>query len=170
MEVAYHAVDGVLYALVYSLAGETIQPGASPVLDLAFERIGDGTGDTDLTFAQTILVDGAGEAIPVRMERDVVSVGSLPEQYGLSQNHPNPFNPETTIGYMLPASGDVVLEVFGVNGQRVARLVDGYREAGRYEVRWDGRDLSGQEVSSGVYVYRIRSGDFTKIRRMMLLK
>ena len=170
MEVAYHAVDGVLHALVYSLTGETIQPGASPVLDLAFERIGDGTGDTDLTFAQTILVDSAGEAIPVRMDRDLVSVGSLPEQYGLAQNHPNPFNPETTIGYMLPASGDVVLEVFGVNGQLVARLVDGYREAGRYEVRWDGRNLSGQEVSSGVYVYRIRSGDFTKIRRMMLLK
>ena len=171
MEVAYHAEGGVLYGVVYSLTGGEISPGASSVLDVSFERTGDVSEDTEVSFAQAILVDAFGDAVPVQAWDGSVSVRSVvPGEYGLSQNYPNPFNPETTVAYALAESGEVVLEVFGVNGQLVARLADGYREAGRYEVSWDGRDMLGKEVSSGIYVYRLRSGEFSKIRKMLLLK
>ncbi len=88
----------------------------------------------------------------------------------LQQNVPNPFNPTTAITYELTASGHVRLEVFGVNGQRVATLVNGHRRAGKSVYHWDGRDDEGNRVASGVYVYRLRAAGNTITRKMVLLK
>ena len=96
----------------------------------------------------------------------VVSAPALqPTQFSLGQNYPNPFNPSTTIRYTLPVSGRVAMRVYNILGQAVATLVDGTQNAGTYEV-----SFNASALSSGVYFYRIESGSFAAVRKMMLLK
>jgi len=97
-------------------------------------------------------------------------VEAIPEFYELAQNYPNPFNPATTISYSLANPGHVELTVFNVLGQTVRELVSGDQNAGRYKIIWDGTDNSGQTVATGVYFYRIKTDDFTRSRKMLLLK
>jgi len=90
--------------------------------------------------------------------------------YHLSQCYPNPFNPATTIRYTLPRRADVTLAVFNALGQKIATLVDGSRSAGSHQAVWDGTNANGDEVSAGVYFYRLEADDFTASRKMVLLK
>jgi len=96
----------------------------------------------------------------------------LPRAFSLAQNEPNPFNPSTTISYTVPenTSVRVRLEVFNLRGMLVHKLVDAGRGPGVYNVMWDGTDEKGAKVSSGVYFYRLRAGDFVKVRKMVLIK
>lgn len=88
----------------------------------------------------------------------------------LSQNAPNPFNPSTTIRFVLPASEHVGLAVYSANGALVRMLVDETRDRGPHNVTWDGRDSAGSPVGSGVYFYRLTAGKFSDSRKMVLLK
>lgn len=90
---------------------------------------------------------------------------ALPEDYSLFQNIPNPFNPSTSIKFSIPTGGKVTLEVFNVLGQKVETLADEYYDAGEYSVKWD-----ASRLSSGVYLYRLESGDFSTTRKMILQK
>jgi len=85
-------------------------------------------------------------------------------------NYPNPFNPTTTIGFALDCAANIRLDVFNVMGQKVATLIDEYMETGRYKVDWDGTDDFGVPVASGIYLYRIRAGEFHDTQKMMLIK
>jgi flagellar hook assembly protein FlgD len=98
------------------------------------------------------------------------TTSTVPQQFDLAQNFPNPFNPSTTISYALPKDVSVQLEIFNLLGQRVKVLTDGYQTAGFKSVVWDGFDQSGKAVSSGIYIYRLKAGNYTKTRKMMLLK
>jgi len=94
-----------------------------------------------------------------------------PEEYELSPNYPNPFNPETTIDYIVAESGIVRLSIYTLTGQRIRTLVnDEERHTGFYSVTWDGRDDSGRDVASGVYLYQLDAGSFTRTRRMVLVR
>lgn len=100
---------------------------------------------------------------------------AAPVPYGgvrslLRQNAPNPFNPSTTISFALAAPGETELQVFDVRGAQVRRLVAGDLSAGEHSVIWDGRDDAGARVPSGVYFYKLRSGTFEGLQRMVLLK
>jgi len=88
----------------------------------------------------------------------------------LLQNSPNPFNPETEIRFELAATSDVSITVFDAVGRLIRVLEGGNRPAGVHAVRWNGRDDSGQPVSSGVYFYRMKSSNFDQTRKMVLLK
>ena len=90
---------------------------------------------------------------------------TLPNEYSLSQNYPNPFNPTTTIEFSLRQDGRTTLEVFNILGQVVARPIDGELKAGAYQVQFNASGLP-----SGLYFYRLRSGAFVSIKKMMLLK
>lgn len=94
----------------------------------------------------------------------------LPKSFGLDQNHPNPFNPSTTIRYQLPEATPIRIEVYNLLGQRVRTLVDGSQVAGRHSVVWTGTDQMGRRVSSGVYIYRMTAGAFSETRRLLLLR
>ena len=98
---------------------------------------------------------------------------SLPRKFSLAQNQPNPFNPSTTISYEIPAgfTQGVNLKVFNLRGQIVITLVkEDKRQPGRYSVFWDGKDEFGRQLPSGVYLYRLESGNYVSTRKMVLLK
>jgi hypothetical protein len=97
-------------------------------------------------------------------------VGGLPRHYWLRQNYPNPFNANTEICYRIPRAGHVTLRIFNSLGQEVRTLLDADQKADRYEITWDGRDNMGSEVASGLYFCRLKSGDFGKTIKMVLLR
>jgi hypothetical protein len=91
--------------------------------------------------------------------------------YALRPNVPNPFNPETTIGFDLAQPQAVRLEIFDIKGRVVRTLLQGQQfPAGTHEATWDGRNNAGQITASGVYFYRLRAGNFVETRRMVLMK
>ncbi|HPI36884.1 MAG TPA: T9SS type A sorting domain-containing protein [Ignavibacteriaceae bacterium] len=85
--------------------------------------------------------------------------------YALSQNYPNPFNPVTTINYQIPKDGFVSLKVYDILGKEIATLVNSDKAQGKYTVEFD-----GSRFASGMYIYKLQSGDFVETRKMMLLK
>jgi hypothetical protein len=97
-------------------------------------------------------------------------VGGVPALTELHANHPNPFNPETTIEYSLGQSGPVLIRVYDAAGHPVRTLIDRMEARGNHSVDFDGRDDHGQILASGVYIYRLDSGGVTKSRKMVLLK
>ncbi|MDP2172832.1 MAG: FlgD immunoglobulin-like domain containing protein [Candidatus Cloacimonadaceae bacterium] len=88
----------------------------------------------------------------------------------LLQNYPNPFNPETTISFDMPASGNANLSIYNVKGQLVRTLVNETRPFGRNSVVWNGKDKSGNAVSSGIYFYRLSANGRSERKKMMLMK
>jgi photosystem II stability/assembly factor-like uncharacterized protein len=106
----------------------------------------------------------------LRIEDDVTSVNEeqpevTPINFFLSQNYPNPFNPSTTISWQSPVGSWQTLKVYDLLGREVATLVDEYKPAGRYEVEFD-----GSKLSSGAYLYKLTAGEFTSVKKLMLLK
>jgi len=89
--------------------------------------------------------------------------------YELAQNYPNPFNPSTTIDYSIPVGGHVSLKVYNLLGSEVAVLVDKMQEAGRHSVEFSTENL-GTKIGSGVYLYTLKSGEFVRTRKMIILK
>jgi hypothetical protein len=104
------------------------------------------------------------------VEWEEVDLSQRPTEFGLRQNYPNPFNPVTTIQYALPKASEVKIEIYNILGQRVRILVDEHQDPGYKMIHWDGKDDRGDEVSSGIYLYRIQAGDFVKCKKMTLLK
>jgi hypothetical protein len=100
---------------------------------------------------------------------DPIKTGA-PGQYELLANYPNPFNPSTSITFILPHTTDVGLSVFDIMGCRVRDLARGIMPRGKHTVRWDGTNDSGKRSASGVYVCRLVAGPFVSERRIMLLK
>jgi uncharacterized delta-60 repeat protein len=95
----------------------------------------------------------------------VPEVPQVPARFGLDQNHPNPFNPATTIGYQLKTASYATLKVYDIAGRLVVTLVDGWRQAGSHSITFD-----GSRLASGVYLVRLEAGGFTATQKMVLLK
>ena len=137
-------------AVEFQLTAATgLEAGTQVDLNLSFARLNEDTYSTTTGAGDTPGVDTAT----------------------LFQNHPNPFNPTTTIGYALPA-GDtrVKLAVYDLGGRLVRELVNEVQSEGPHSVMWDGQDGSGRRVGSGIYLYRLQAGDRTVMRKMALLK
>ncbi len=94
----------------------------------------------------------------------------LPVNVELAQNYPNPFNPVTTISFSTTATTRTTLEIFNLLGQKVKLLFDGNIDAGTISVSWDGCDHNGHEVASGIYFYRLITGNTQQVRKMILLR
>jgi hypothetical protein len=142
----------------------------------SFIRI-DGVSPTSTTFNYTDrvaagtyryqigVVDRDGEYMSAIQTVNVKALGA-----SLAQNEPNPFNPETSIRYTMPAAGNVTINIYDAGGRLVRALVNGVSAAGSHNVTWNGTDNNNSPVSSGVYFYRLTAGKFSETKKMTLLK
>lgn len=115
-------------------------------------------------------VINAGKSNRTSYVLDVGVGDDHPTAFALHQNYPNPFNPSTTIRYTLISDGYVALRIYNTMGQEVRTLVNSRERAGLNEVTWDGLDDRGFRVGSGIYMYRLETGDRSLTRKMLLLK
>jgi hypothetical protein len=117
---------------------------------------------------QTVVV---GPGVTTRISSD-----DILKKFTLHQNYPNPFNPTTTIRYELPRASDVELVIYDILGRKVVQLVDKRQRAGSRKINWDGKNSFGNNVATGMYIYRIiarthpKGQVYKKARKMILLK
>lgn len=114
--------------------------------------------DTDNTLGGLFPDRGFGTAI--ENSEDII-----PNEYYLSQNFPNPFNPQTTIGYTLPKAGNVVISIYNILGQHMVTILDAQQNAGFYTIKWN-----ADKVPAGIYFYKIEAGSFTDVKKCLLVK
>lgn len=101
---------------------------------------------------------------------DADYVSGLPDRVSLRQNYPNPFNPSTHIEFALRNAGQVSLDIYNNLGQKIRTLVDSHFDSGVHSVTWDGKSDTGNDVASGLYYYRLTSGDFRISKKMLMVK
>ena len=127
------------------------------------------------------VVSDIGESLPTNtLEIGVVGNSSShvnKPNFVLSQNYPNPFNPSgscrgniTTIGFTIPSDENVNITVYNIKGQKVKTIIDQDFSKGNHKVTWNGKDKNNRTVSSGVYFYRLRSGNYTSTKKILILK
>jgi len=124
---------------------------------------------------ESVSLDGICEyfgplSVMVEGEADDPEIPQIPLHTKLISAFPNPFNPNTNLRYSLEDAGDVRIEIFNLKGQLVKGFVRSHAEPGYYQVQWDGKDSSGQLVSSGVYLYRMSSGTYSETKKMVMSK
>ncbi|MFH2054618.1 MAG: FlgD immunoglobulin-like domain containing protein [bacterium] len=163
--------SGKLRVLLYPDAADAyIKAGTGTILDLPLvAEDGSTLDENDIRIVEAVASDPAANNVPVKGFGRI----ALPEQFSLSQNYPNPFNPQTQIEFAISQSAankPVTLDVFNILGERVTTLLNEPLAAGLHTVTWYGRDDNGQEVASGVYFYRLRVGDVTDTKKMVLMK
>jgi hypothetical protein len=107
---------------------------------------------------------------PLEFDLQGKAGGDPPAVFFLAEAHPNPFNPQTTIRFSIAGESPVRLEVYGLDGRRIAVLVDETLPAGSHEAVWQGRDDTGRRVASGVYFSRLLAGSQSQVRKMTLMK
>jgi len=135
-------------------------------------------GDSLRTITGILVYDFNNFRIAPRNKAEVVrgkttavkDQASVPFAYRLEQNYPNPFNPETTIRYQLAKAGRVELVIFNMLGQKVRTLVNGVKNLGNHVQVWDGKNDRGQVIPTGIYFYRVQSGAFTEVKKMLVVR
>lgn len=142
-----------------------------------------------LTFKVKKNVDGAGELWLFNLRDDVARANTksmvinpivnnilksegqnIPKTYALQQNYPNPFNPETIIQFQLPVDSDIELAIYNALGQKIRSLLSTHKSAGYYIIQWNGKDVHGFSVPSGIYLYKLRADNFIQIKKMLLMR
>jgi hypothetical protein len=132
---------------------------AETCLAYAMEEDGEkftlGTAPLSIDFMQTMLS---------------MDLEEIPTDISLHQNYPNPFNPSTTIEFDVGISANVSLVVYDLTGKEISSLASGYYMPGRYSVVWNAIDLNGESVSSGMYIYQLRTSSTILTKKLVLLR
>jgi hypothetical protein len=158
-------------------AGDNNAPALPPTDFDGNERVVDGNGD-DSAFvdmgAYEYQPEGSGGLGKIvggdREDTETNASSGIADKFFLSQNYPNPFNPTTVVEFNITQPAKVSLKIYNILGQLVRILVDEEKPAGTYTVYWDGKDKNGRPVSSGIYFYKLDAGDFTEVKKMVLIK
>ncbi|MGB7053998.1 MAG: HYR domain-containing protein [bacterium] len=151
------------------LGGEVSIGGSGEIASIVFRLLEE--RDLSLSFSLIDLRDGENQKLSAGQEdAEYEATSQVPSTYELSQNYPNPYNPQTQIAYQLPQAGEVSLKIYNIRGELVRTLVAEYKPVGSHTVMWDGRNQAGMEASSGIYFYRMVSGNFTATRKMVMIK
>jgi endo-1,4-beta-xylanase len=137
---------------------------------------GSGPYSSDFTtIPYTLMRDGIEVLGPFgigkfRNVTDIAENKIIPKKFELFQNYPNPFNPTTIIKYNLPQASNVQINIYNVLGVKVKTLVNQFQNAGSYQINWNGSDDQNNSVASGIYVYRLESGDIKMLKKMILIR
>jgi len=145
-----------------------IKKGQKSTDQLILKLVVDGATENSIADLPFSLSDGSGNTWSFDVSVKASSV--TPSATVLNNNFPNPFNPTTTISYSLKNDNHAKLAIYNSLGQLVRTLIDGPGTMGNHIVHWDGRNNSGQNVSSGVYLYTLISGDVKQTKRMMMVE
>ncbi len=149
-----------------SLSSPAMQKGPHQLLSVDF-KLQHG-GGSPIKINQIDLRDNEGKNLAVA---GIEEIGTIhPLDYYLEQNYPNPFNNQTSIHFQLPEKSSVVLKIVNIMGQTVDMLIQDTLPAGRHCVKWGGEDLDGNAVSSGIYFIVFKANQYTRLRRLLLLK
>ena len=158
--------------------------GSVNVLQITFEGHAGGTSPLELEYSAMAATGSFANLIPILITSngsttvlshtgtdagDLIN-GKCPDEFSISQNRPNPFNPETKINYYLQKSAHVNIEIYNLLGCKVRTLVNELQEAGNYEVVWNSKDRTGKFITAGMYIYKITAGNFTEMNKMQLVK
>ncbi len=166
----FSAEDGILKIGIVDLNGEHLIPageGALVTLNIT------GSDLSSLELQRAILVNRNATPFGVTILPKEDSPATKPRDFALLQNHPNPFNPATSIQFAVVSdqlSVPTTLRIYNIRGQLVRTLVDEPKMTGTYEVVWDGKDDRGNETASGVYFYKLKAGEQTETKKMILMK
>ena len=171
--------QGVLHTEIkLSGAGEQIglyaADGVTPIDTLSF-----GQQETNISYGrlpdgsnnwETFTTPTPGETNSANAIDDKSTSTSMPKGYFMDQNYPNPFNPATHISYQIPVPTRVIIKIYNIRGEQIKTLENCFKSAGSYLVRWNGLDSNGFAVTSGIYLCRIQAGDFSQVRKMLMVK
>lgn len=167
-EEAYTPVDDVNYYTIYrSTQSGQYSEALATTTDLMYQ---DNNVEVGQSYYYVVTAtDFAGNESEKSQEGTVVTSvdkkSAVPTDYALNQNYPNPFNPTTTVEYALPKAGEVTITVYNTAGQAIQTLYNGYQEAGYHKINWD-----ASATSAGLYFLEMRSGNFTRMIKMTLVK
>ncbi len=160
-----------------TLGGQPGPDSSGTLATVVFTSMANGNAKLEFQNVQVSDISGQAMTVTVIQPGEVITTvdkprvqTEIPESFQVFQNYPNPFNPETEIRFELPAASHVLLSIFNTLGQEIRTLVDRPHDAGYHTSRWDGKDGQGEPVSSGVYLYQIKAGEFTQVKKMSLLR
>ncbi len=123
-----------------------------------------------ILFANNTTLGSPDKPIKITFAPEFTDEQVVPTVFGLYQNYPNPFNPKTKIEYQLPKDTQVEISIYNIRGEKVRTLVNEKKKAGYHNVIWNGIDDRNRELSSGVYLYRIKTDGYSAIKKMLLIK
>lgn len=121
-------------------------------------------------FSDNSIFDMSDSSFSIIPATDISIENNLLGGYDMAQNYPNPFNPETTIKFVLPKTNKIELKVYDAKGTIVRKLFSGFFPAGNHSFKWDGKNNKSENVSSGLYFYSLKAGEFKSVKKMMLIR
>jgi hypothetical protein len=158
-------MDGFFKYYEYEYIFENLTPGILYYIKVTSTHV---TGL--FQFDERVVLGSPDSAYIIETEAHSDDAAELPSQFSLYQNYPNPFNPATTVMFDLPSRSRVKLTIYNILGEAVRRMDLGEKPAGRHSVVWNGSDDNNRPLPSGLYLYKIESGDLSAARKMILLK
>jgi len=164
--------DNRMRILGIDLAGSQIDLSSGLLMNVPIQVIDENaSGSIDFEVDDLILSGPGGVEIQCECLVSTIDIGlPAPQEFSLQQNYPNPFNPTTSIRYDLAETADASLVIYNMLGQQVRTLVTERQDVGRYEVIWNGLNDAGQPVATGVYIYHLQAGHFSKTIKMAFVK
>ena len=171
MSLDFQKSEGSIDVLLFNFDKDFIAAGSGPVITVPVVIKSQSFESSMIKIENVILAGVNCQPVAATGIEDIsVSINDLSMDYSLAQNYPNPFNAETEIQYYIPITAKVNLTIYNLLGEEIITLVDQKLQAGSHRVHWDGRDKKGFNLPTGIYLYRIQSENYTKTRKLALMK
>ncbi|MFC1490537.1 FlgD immunoglobulin-like domain containing protein [Candidatus Latescibacterota bacterium] len=163
---------GDTVGLVNTVYGPSAYSGNGVLAEVTFKALTDGVFTSDmLGISQATVVDNLYRSFELMSVDAPTGISTdIPVEFVLNQNFPNPFNPTTTVSFSIPRSSNVEINIYNVLGRHVTTLASGMYEPGNHSIVWDATDMSGNQVSNGMYFCTINAADFHSTSKMMFMK
>ncbi len=162
---------GKARVIMFSMQGDKLMGSSddvSSIINIAFETT-EGMSNANISISNLILAGANGVSVDCEKEASF-DIDFMPGETSLGKNYPNPFNPSTTIPFDITQAGNVTVKVYDMSGSLVKTLTADYKEAGSYNVIWNGLNNDGQKVASGQYIYKMSAPNFTDTKQMTFIK